>query len=89
MTDVPGAREPSGRDEAETQDAGEPQRETDRPQSAAEDERPDLDERERRLSTRRKAPGPPLEKEDATREEDETRAEGPEERPDERPVDPS
>jgi hypothetical protein len=60
---------PDGREESESVEAGEPEsgRET---RERRADERPNLDEREQRISTRRKPMGPPLEKPEETREDD-------------------
>jgi hypothetical protein len=56
-------RPPDGSEEAEAVEAGEPTHETEeaaRARAQAE-EKPDIDERESRISTRRKPMGPPLE----------------------------
>ncbi len=83
MSDQSQERTPDGGEESATVQVGEPVRESDAVERRArEEERPDLDERERRIRTQRKAMGPPL-------EEAEERAEpqGPEESP-EPPTDP-
>lgn len=63
MTESPEPRTPDGGEQAEAVEAGEPARvDPDRSRAAREDEepRPDLDERERRVRTTRRPPGPPL-----------------------------
>lgn len=58
----PPEREPDGNQEAKTSSVGEPTRELEHgEQRAREEERPDLDERQSKISTRRKPMGPPLE----------------------------
>jgi hypothetical protein len=59
MSDQPSGRAADGREESNTVDAGEPAREPSEREAQAE-ERPDLDERERRIRTERKPMGPPL-----------------------------
>jgi hypothetical protein len=62
MTDEPQGRPPDGGEEAATVEVGEPARDArDTQRRAREEERPDLDERERRIRTQRKPMGPPLE----------------------------
>jgi hypothetical protein len=68
---------PDGSEESESVEVGEPDSGEER-RGLQEDERPNLDEREERISTRRKPMGPPLEKPEETREADrEDREEGP------------
>lgn len=55
-------REPSGRDETESAQAGRPQEQSE--SDSQSDARPNLDARERRISEHRKAAGPPLEEPD-------------------------
>jgi hypothetical protein len=67
---------PDGREESESAEVGQPDSGRER-RELREDERPNLDDREQRISTRRKPMGPPLEKPEETREEDrEDRDEG-------------
>ena len=69
MIEKPESDLPDGREESEPVEVGEP----DSGQEARErraDERPNLDEREQKISTRRKPMGPPLEKPEETPEED-------------------
>jgi len=61
MSEAPRERKPDGTQEARTSEAGEPSRGLERDASALEEERPDLDERQSRISTRRKPMGPPIE----------------------------
>jgi hypothetical protein len=83
MSDQSQGRAPDGGEESATVQVGGPVRDSDDVERRArEEERPDLDERERRIRTQRKPMGPPL-------EEAEERAEprGPVESP-EPPTDP-
>jgi hypothetical protein len=60
MSDQPSGRAADGREEGNSVDAGEPAREPNGEREALDEERPDLDERERRIRTERKPMGPPL-----------------------------
>jgi len=60
MTHEPQGPSPLGQSDVESAAAGEPERE--RGESAA--EKPNLDEREERIRTERKPPGPPLPEEE-------------------------
>jgi len=83
MSDQSQGQTPDGGEEAARVEVGEPERDSDAAERRArEAERPDFDERQRRIRTQRKPMGPPL-------EEPEDRAErrGPEESP-EPPTDP-
>jgi hypothetical protein len=88
MNDQSQGRTPDGGEEAARVQVGEPERGSNADERRArEEERPDFDERERRIRTQRKPMGPPL-------EEPEDRAErrSPEESPEpptEPPTDPS
>jgi hypothetical protein len=87
MTETSGAREPRRQSAGASHDAGEPEREQDdaRRAAAAKERTLDPDERQRRLSPRRKAAGPRLKR--TRRRVDAERA--PSEGSQERPVDPS
>lgn len=85
MTNESQGRAPDGGEDATTVELGEPTRETAATRRRArEEERPDLDERERRIRTERKPMGPPLEA--PTEERDDPR---PREGPSEPPTDPA
>jgi hypothetical protein len=60
MSDQSQERAPDGDEESTSVQVGEPARESDAERSVRE-ERPDLDERERRIRPQRKPMGPPLE----------------------------
>jgi|GEM_PF-4334138 len=94
MTESSGAaggsqgREPDGDEQAKTSEVGEPRRGLEHDEKRAlEEERPDLDERQSRISTRRKPMGPPLDDLEE-RAEDLAREAAPE-TPPEPPTDPS
>lgn len=88
MAGGPQEREPDGSQEAKTSRAGEPARRLEQGErSAREEERPDLDERQSRISTRRKPMGPPLE--DMEEEADDLAREAAPEASPEPPTDPS
>jgi hypothetical protein len=74
-------RAADGRQDAESIEVGEPTRESDAERAAREEERPDLDEREERISEQRKPMGPPLP--DTEQQEEARRA------PTEGPTDPA
>ena len=80
MTQETEGRAPEGRSEAETVELGEPTRRNREEALRAREEevRPDLDERDRRISTERRPMGPPL-REPTEREElqQRERTEGP------------
>ena len=78
MTDE---RAADGRQDTESIELGEPTREPDTERAAREHERPDLDEREDRISEQRKPMGPPLP--DTDQQDDALRA------PTEGPTDPA
>ena len=62
MSDQSQGRTPDGGEEAARAQVGEPERDSDAVERRArEEERPDFDERERRIRTQRKPMGPPLE----------------------------
>ncbi len=62
MSDQSQERTPDGGEESTAAQVGEPVRDSDAVERRArEEERPDLDERERRIRTQRKPMGPPLE----------------------------
>src|SRR5688500_10732043 len=80
----PQDRPSDGQGAPRTADVGEPAR---APEGDQRDEaRPDLDDRERRISTRRKAMGPPLREREESREHE---AERPKQEIEEPPVDPA
>ncbi len=75
MSDQPQGRTPDGGEESAAGQVGEPARDSDAVERRVrEEERPDLDERERRIRTQRKPMGPPLEE-----AEERAGARGPEE----------
>jgi hypothetical protein len=80
MSEDPEGRPPAGEAEPVSVDVGEPTRAT--RGEGGEERRPDLDERESRISTERKPMGPPLQDPEAPPESDfERRERGPAERP--------
>jgi hypothetical protein len=84
MNEDPEVRPPTGQDESASVELGEP---TSEPEGEEREERrPDLDERDRRISTRRKPMGPPLQEPEEAREDEFEREER---EPAERPVDPA
>ena len=83
MIEEPESPPPRGQDEAQSLELGDPETPS---EGRREEARPNLDERERRISTRRKPMGPPLEKPEEAREEDIGRRN---QGPTERPVDPA
>lgn len=84
---APQERPPHGSQEATASEVGEPGRESGDERQAREEQRPDLDERQRRISTQRKPMGPPLE--DLDVEPGDTAQETAPEVPPEEPTDPS
>jgi hypothetical protein len=86
MIDNPEGRPPAGRGEANSVEHGEPAHEREaRDEALRQEPRPNLDEREDRISTRRKPMGPPLPEPEEPREDALERRD---EQPSEPPVDP-
>jgi|SRR5215217_932276 len=77
MSDQSQERTPDGGEESARVQVGEPVRDSDaNERRAREEERPDLDERQRRIRTQRKSAGPPIEE---AEEEERAERRGPEE----------
>jgi hypothetical protein len=88
MIEKPESPPPDGREEPESVDVGEPESGQERSERR-DDRRPNLDEREENISTRRKPMGPPLGKPGDRPGEDREDREDRDEGPAPEPVDPA